>query len=65
MVCLLYHLHYPGAQPGDGVPDGEAGPLRHCEVNDELLGTLLALLVGLVRRYEGEVGRDVGEDGLA
>ena len=39
----MFHLYNPGPEPGDAVPDGVGGPLRHREVDHHLLRTLLPL----------------------
>ena len=62
VLCSAYtHLHYPGSEPLNGVPDSEAGPLGHGVVDDELLRAVWSLLISLLWWYEGEVGRDVGK----
>ena len=41
-------LYDPGPEPGHGVPHGVAGPLRHREVDHQLLGALLPVHVATI-----------------
>ena len=41
-------LYDPGPEPGHGVAHGVAGPLRHREVDHQLLGALLPIHVATI-----------------